>query len=60
MRWPEIKVILLSGRLASLRDLPPIVFLPKPTTPMALAMIIECAAVQPASALNLPKNFIFN
>lgn len=40
-RWPAIRLILVTDRLASLRELPPVVFLSKPTTSMALMAIVE-------------------
>jgi DNA-binding response OmpR family regulator len=43
-RWPAIKIILLSARLHSLRDLPPSIFLAKPTTPATIIAIIRRVA----------------
>lgn len=40
-RRPAVKLIFVSSTLASLRELPPVVFLAKPTTSMALIAIIE-------------------
>ncbi len=43
-RWPAIKIILLSARLHSLRDLPPSIFLAKPTTSATIVAIIRRVA----------------
>jgi DNA-binding response OmpR family regulator len=43
-RWPAIKIILLSARLHSLRDLPPSIFLAKPTTATTIIAIIRRVA----------------
>lgn len=43
-RWPAIRIILLSGRLHSLRDLPPSIFLAKPTTAATIIAIIKRVA----------------
>ena len=43
-RWPATKIILLSARLHSLRDLPPSIFLAKPTTAATIIAIIRRVA----------------
>ena len=40
-RWPAVQIILMSSYLDSLRDLPPVVFLAKPTTSTALIAMIR-------------------
>lgn len=54
-RWPSVRLILLSARLNSLCDLPPVVFVAKPTTPMALIAVIEWVALDVGSNLDSPK-----
>ncbi|MDR3424255.1 MAG: hypothetical protein P4M13_04140 [Alphaproteobacteria bacterium] len=49
-RWPAVQIILMSSHLDSLRDLPPVVFLAKPTTSTALiAMIRRVISAPPNS-----------
>jgi CheY-like chemotaxis protein len=51
-RWPAVQIILMSSHLDSLRDLPPVVFLAKPTTSTALiAMIRRVISAPPNSPM---------
>ncbi len=59
-RWPKIKIILLSAHLRSLRELPPSIFLAKPTTAAAIMAIIERVALATGSDGESPKGAIFH
>ncbi len=59
-RWPAIKIILLSARLHSLRDLPPSIFLAKPTTPATIIAIIRRVAQTTGVDTKSPKGGTMN
>jgi DNA-binding NtrC family response regulator len=59
-RWPKIKIILLSAHLRSLRELPPSIFLAKPTTAPAIIGIIEHVTLAMGSDCDSPKARIFH
>jgi hypothetical protein len=54
-RWPTIELALLSAHLDNLRDLPPFVFIAKPTTAKMIFAIVERVALAPPPDLNSPK-----
>lgn len=45
-RWPATTIILLSSRLESLRDLPPSIFLAKPTAAATIMAVIRRLAIE--------------
>ncbi|MGO9944916.1 MAG: hypothetical protein ACLPIC_19440 [Rhodoblastus sp.] len=59
-RWPTIKLALLSAHLDNLRDLPPFVFIAKPTTAELIFAIIERVALAARPDLNSPNGKSFN
>ncbi len=59
-RWPRIQIILLSDHLRSLRELPPSIFLAKPTTAAAIMASMERVALSMGSGADSPKGAIFH
>jgi|SRR5271166_3278398 len=60
VRWPKIKIILLSAHLRSLRELPPSIFLAKPTSAAAIIGVIEHVTLSMGSDADSPKGGIFH